>query len=139
MLGLCNPYSLPVKTVVQLPSARPRQPRRTMTEGKAKKRSHKKDVFSRVVKAKVAKQIRKVRRAAKRSHKKEVFLRVMRIIGWWAEQRVLRRAREMDVQHYCGYGYDSQSTDSFAELDMVCHKLGFSSQLGVGGQSVTWP
>ena len=72
-----------------------------------------------------------------------LFFAAIHIAGEWARRAVeeveLRWAREMDVQHYCGYGYDSQSTDSFAELDMVCHKLGFSSRLGVGRPSVTWP
>ena len=94
-------------------------------------------------KAKPSKFLVRVKAHIKNERYHRLYLHAMHIAGEWARRAVeeveLRRAREMDVQHYCGYGYDSQSTDSFAELDMVCHKLGFSSRLRVGGQSVTWP
>ena len=114
--------------VVQLPSAPPRQPSRTMTMIESQK-------GTKVVqlpkatdnKAKTRKFLVKFKTHMKKKRYTRLFFAAIHIAGEWARRAVeeveLRRARAVDVQHYCGYGYDSQSSDSFAELQMVFDKL----------------
>ena len=69
----------------------------------------------------------------KAQKRKKLVLQALKIVGDWSCQRAreeaeLRRAFQ-PVPYACGYGYDSQSSDSFAELEMVYHKLGFSSRM----------
>ena len=69
----------------------------------------------------------KMKTQFKAQKRKKLFLQALKIVGDWSCQRAreeaeLRRAL-LPVPHACGCGYDSQSSDSFAELQMVFDKL----------------
>ena len=84
-------------------------------------------------KAKPSKFLVRVKAHIKNERYHRLYLHAMHIAGEWARRAVeeveLRRAMHTG----CGYGsYDSQSSDSFAELQMVfdkLDKLGFSSRM----------
>ena len=69
----------------------------------------------------------KMKTYMKKKRYTRLFFAAIHIAGEWArrameEEEELRRAL-LPVPHACGCGYDSQSSDSLAELDKVFDKL----------------